>query len=148
MVDWRTKASGSSLTLHTGPYSPTWALWWLAADRRSTSSTVTGAQIPAPTARSARGVDVEPATQNPQPAFLVRVSVDRADGIAERRDGKLSVMTHFLADKILASSTLTLEQGYQHVLVEVPKYMQSNFPGREQTPQLVPAQGGKKVNLR
>jgi hypothetical protein len=67
---------------------------------------------------------------------------------AERRDGKLSVMTHFLAEKILASSTLTLEQGYQHVLVEVPKYMKAHFPGREQTPQLVPAQGGKKVNLK
>jgi len=34
---------------------------------------------PAATARSARGVNVEAATQNPQPAFLVRVSVDRAD---------------------------------------------------------------------
>ncbi len=44
-------------------------------------------------------------------------------------------MTHFLAEKIFASSTLTLEQGYQHVLVEVPKYMKEHFPGREQTPQ-------------
>jgi hypothetical protein len=34
--------------------------------------------------KSARGVDVEAATQNPQPAFLVRVSVDRADGIYEQ----------------------------------------------------------------
>jgi len=67
---------------------------------------------------------------------------------AERRDGKLSVMTYYLAEKLLASSSLTLEQAYEHVRVEVPKYMQANFPGRQQTPLLVPAQGGKKVNLR
>jgi hypothetical protein len=45
-------------------------------------------------------------------------------------------------------SSEALEQAYEHVRVEVPKYMQANFPGRQQTPLLVPAQGGKKVNLR
>ena len=67
---------------------------------------------------------------------------------AERRDGKLSVMTYFLVEKALASTSLTLEQAYQHVRVEVPKYMKEHFPGRQQTPQLVPAKGGKNVNLR
>jgi hypothetical protein len=63
---------------------------------------------------------------------------------AERRDGRLSVMTYFLVEKMLASPSLTLEQAYQYVRVEVPKYMEKHFPGRQQTPQLVPEQGGKK----
>lgn len=67
---------------------------------------------------------------------------------AERRDGKLSVMTYFLVEKLLGSSSLTLAEGYQHVRVEVPKYMQAHFPGREQTPQLIPEQAGQAVRLR
>ena len=38
---------------------------------------------------------------------------------AERRDGKLSVMTYFLVEKMGASSSLTLKQAYEHVRVEV-----------------------------
>ncbi len=67
---------------------------------------------------------------------------------AERRDGKLSVMTYCLVEKLLASSSLTLAQGYEHVRVEVPKYMKDHFPGREQTPQLIPEQAGQAVRLR
>jgi len=67
---------------------------------------------------------------------------------AERRDGKLSVMTYFLVEKLLSSSTLTLAEAYEHVRVEVPKYMKDHFPGREQNPQLVPEQAGKDVRLR
>lgn len=67
---------------------------------------------------------------------------------AERRDGKLSVMTYFLVEKLLGSSSLTLAEGYAHVKVEVPKYMKENFPGREQTPQLIPEQAGQAVRLR
>jgi hypothetical protein len=44
-----------------------------------------GRELPsAATAKSARGVNVEAATQNPQASFLVRVSVDRADAIYEQ----------------------------------------------------------------
>ena len=67
---------------------------------------------------------------------------------AERRDGKLSVMTYCLVEKLFGSDSLTLAEGYAHVRVEVPKYMKEHFPGREQTPQLVPAEGGKNMSLR
>jgi hypothetical protein len=66
----------------------------------------------------------------------------------ERREGNLSVMTYFLVEKVLSSDSLTLDQAYQHIRVEVPKYMQRKFPGARQTPQLVPEHGGKNVNLR
>jgi len=67
---------------------------------------------------------------------------------AERQDGKLSVMTYFLVEKLRASTSLTLFEAYEHVRVEVPKYMKEHFPGRQQNPQLVPPDGGKKVYLR
>jgi len=58
------------------------------------------------------------------------------------------VMTYFLVEKLLSSSTLTLAEAYEHVRVEVPKYMKDHFPGREQNPQLVPEHAGKDVRLR
>ena len=67
---------------------------------------------------------------------------------AERRDEKLSVMTYFLVEKITESSSLTLSGAYEHVKVEVPKYMKKYYPGRTQTPQLCPADGGQDVKLR
>jgi len=66
---------------------------------------------------------------------------------AERRDGNLSVMTHFLVKKIINSESLTLGEAYDYVKVEVPKYMEEHFPGRKQTPQLCP-QDGSDVRLR
>ena len=66
---------------------------------------------------------------------------------AERRDDKLSVMTYFLVMKMAASESLTLEEAYDYVKVEVPKYMKKHFPGRTQTPQLCP-QDGADVKLR
>ena len=67
---------------------------------------------------------------------------------AERRDGKLSVMTYFLVEKMGASESLTLKQAYEHVRMEVPKYMRQHYPGREQTPQLCPEDAGADVRLR
>jgi len=67
---------------------------------------------------------------------------------AERRDGKLSVMTYFLVEKTAASSSLTLKQAYEHVKVKVPEYMEKHFPGRKQTPQLCPKDAGADVRLR
>lgn len=66
---------------------------------------------------------------------------------AERRDGKGSVMTYALIKKIENSNSLTLEQAYQYLSVEVPKYMNKHFPGHPQTPQLVPL-NGSSVRLR
>jgi len=67
---------------------------------------------------------------------------------AERRDGKLSVMTYFLVEKMGASDSLTLKQSYEHVKVQVPKYMRKHYPGRTQTPQLCPKNAGADVRLR
>ena len=73
----------------------------------------------------------------------------KADEIsAERRDGTLSVMTYFLIEKIENSSSLTLEGAYDHIKIEVPKYMKEHFPGRSQTPQLCPKDSGDDVKLR
>lgn len=67
---------------------------------------------------------------------------------AERRDGRLSVMTYFLVEKMGATSSLTLKQAYEHVKVKVPEYMKEHFPGRKQTPQLCPKDAGADVRLR
>lgn len=67
---------------------------------------------------------------------------------AERRDGKLSVMTYFLVELISQRSSVTLKQAYDHVKVEVPKYMKQHFPGRSQTPQLCPISSAASVRLR
>jgi len=75
-------------------------------------------------------------------------SSDSNENSCERGDGVLSVMTYFLVEKLLSSSTLTLAEAYEHVRVEVPKYMKDHFPGREQNPQLVPEHAGKDVRLR
>ncbi len=57
---------------------------------------------------------------------------------AESRDGKLSVMTRFLVQRIIESDSLTLQEAYEYVSKEVPKYMSEHYPGRAQTPVLVP----------
>jgi len=67
---------------------------------------------------------------------------------AERRDGRLSVMTYFLVEKMGANDSLTLKQAYDYVKLEVPKYMQKHFPGRKQMPQLCPENAGADVRLR
>ena len=60
---------------------------------------------------------------------------------AERRDGKLSVMTYFLVKKLAEDNSLTLKQAYDHVKVEVPKYMKEHYSNRKQNPQLCPEDG-------
>ena len=67
---------------------------------------------------------------------------------AERRDGKLSVMTFCLVEKMIASSSLTLKEAYTYVSEKVPEYMEKHFPGRKQTPQLCPKDAGGDVRLR
>lgn len=63
-------------------------------------------------------------------------------------NGKLSLMTFCLVEKMVKSDSLTLAEAYEHVKTEVPKYMQEHFSGRNQTPQLCPNNGGDKVKLR
>ena len=82
-----------------------------------------------------------------QDAWLLMSS--RSDELsAERRDGKGSVMTYALLEKIASSSTLNLQQAFDYVSTEVPKYTASHFPGFTQTPQLVPLQGAADLWLR
>jgi uncharacterized protein DUF4384/caspase domain-containing protein len=67
---------------------------------------------------------------------------------AERRDQKLSVMTYFLVEQIVNADSLTLADAYRYIRVEVPKYMQEHFPGRTQTPVLVPEGAATRVRLK
>ena len=55
-------------------------------------------------------------------------------------------MTRFLARRIIESDSLTLKQAYEYVSEEVPKYMAEHYPGRTQTPVLVPE--GTEVRLK
>lgn len=73
----------------------------------------------------------------------------RSDQIsAERRDNKASVMTYYLVQKILDSDSLTFEQAHEYLLPKVEAYMEDNFPGREQTPQLLPQNPAAEPRLR
>ncbi len=67
---------------------------------------------------------------------------------AERRDGKLSVMTYYLAECIAKRNSVTLAEAFKYIREQVPKYMEANFPGRKQTPELLPEAGGVNVKLR
>jgi len=56
----------------------------------------------------------------------------------ERRQGDLSAMTYFLTKLLLASTDgVTLNQAYEHVRVEVPRYISREFPGTTQDPVLI-----------
>ncbi len=67
---------------------------------------------------------------------------------AERRDGKASVMTYFLVERIRESNSLTLKEAHRYVLPRVKQYMEEHFPGRTQTPQLCPEDVSDDVKLR
>jgi len=54
---------------------------------------------------------------------------------AERVDETLSVMTHYLVEKIKSSSELTLQEAADYVKDEVPKYMKKEYPDYPQHPQ-------------
>jgi hypothetical protein len=55
-----------------------------------------------------------------------------------RRDGASSVMTGFLADFVRqGAQAVSLKAAYEHVKVEVPKYVRDRFPGLDQQPQLL-----------
>ncbi len=55
----------------------------------------------------------------------------------ERREGDLSVMTYFLAQKLeQADAGVTLQATYEYLQREVPAYVETNFPGVTQTPVL------------
>jgi len=55
-----------------------------------------------------------------------------------RREGDLSVMTHFLVELLrTADRPVSLHDAYEHVQKNVPAYVEAKFPGAEQTPVLV-----------
>ena len=56
----------------------------------------------------------------------------------ERRDGSLSVMTHFLVQRLKAGSTsLSLPDVARYIIDEVPKFVEENYAGTTQTPVFV-----------
>jgi len=66
----------------------------------------------------------------------------------ERREGDLSTMTYFLI-KLLeqGNGPITLTQAFEHLKIQVPAYVEKQFPGTTQTPVLVKAPN-TKVYLR
>jgi hypothetical protein len=73
-----------------------------------------------------------------QPETALLAAAEAAQTAFERREGDFSVMTYCLLQLIRDSQgPLTLRQAYEHVLREVPAYVEQRFPGTTQTPVLV-----------
>lgn len=73
----------------------------------------------------------------------------RSDQIsAERLDNKASVMTYYLVQKIVDSDSLTFAEAHEYLTPKVEAYVEDNFPGREQTPQLLPQNPADEPRLR
>jgi len=69
-------------------------------------------------------------------------SAKAAQKAFERREGDLSVMTYFLINHLKnGSGKVTLRDAFKYIEIEVPKYVEENFPGAEQTPVLIPDDG-------
>ncbi len=56
----------------------------------------------------------------------------------ERREGDLSVMTHFLIERIsTAREAVTLPEAFEYVQAQVPAFVEEHYPGTTQTPVFV-----------
>jgi len=56
----------------------------------------------------------------------------------ERREGDLSAMTYFLIELLeQGNGPITLTQAFEHLKIQVPAYVEKQFPGTTQTPVLV-----------
>jgi hypothetical protein len=56
----------------------------------------------------------------------------------EQPEGDLSVMTHFLIEKLTDSPrSVTLSEAFEYVKARVPNYVESHYPGATQTPVFV-----------
>ncbi|MCA9072273.1 MAG: caspase family protein, partial [Planctomycetaceae bacterium] len=68
---------------------------------------------------------------------LTLLASSDADQISfERKEGDYSVMTFILQNTIDRQNSVTIEGTYEVLKVEVPKYINKNFPGFQQTPRL------------
>jgi hypothetical protein len=66
----------------------------------------------------------------------------------ERREEDLSVMTYFLVELLRqADGPVSLAEAFDHLKVEVPRYVTREFPGITQTPGLI-SHLGKELHLR
>lgn len=56
----------------------------------------------------------------------------------ERREGDLSVMTHFLIEKLgTTRQPVTLPEAFEYVQIQVPAFVEEHYPGTTQTPVFV-----------